>query len=93
MITLWRVKLIGDNLRCEMVFGVKGVVVKTKDAWAGIVEKKNRAAFDGANLYRQVTVRFDEGSTSKVRVPRELWKALEVGDRVVKEAGADPRRG
>ncbi|GAA2156448.1 MULTISPECIES: DUF7489 domain-containing protein [Glycomyces] len=63
------------------------------DEWSGVVEKKSRAAFDGANLYRQVTVRFDDGSEAKVRVPRSLWKTLAVGDRLVKEAGADPRLG
>ncbi|SDK92010.1 hypothetical protein SAMN05216298_2036 [Glycomyces sambucus] len=62
------------------------------DEWTGVVEKKSRAAYDGANLYRQVTVRFDDGTACKVRVPRGLWKEIEAGDRLVKEAGADPRR-
>jgi len=61
--------------------------------WAGVVEKKSRAAFDGSNLYRQVTVRLDDGTSVKVRVPRDLWKTIENGDRLVKEAGAEPRRG
>ncbi|WP_412537739.1 hypothetical protein R8Z50_17905 [Longispora sp. K20-0274] len=63
-----------------------------KDEWCGTVEDKPRAAFDGANLYRRVTVRLDGGGTAKVRVPRALWKELLVGDRLVKEAGAEPRR-
>ncbi len=61
--------------------------------WGGVVEKKSHAAFDGANLYRRVTVRLDDGTSAKVRVPRNLWNDLAVGDRLVKEAGADPRRG
>lgn len=63
-----------------------------QDVWDGIVEKKSHAGFDGANLYRRVTVRFADGTTSKVRVSRGLWEELEIGDRLVKEAGADPRR-
>ncbi|MEU6247165.1 hypothetical protein [Glycomyces sp. NPDC047010] len=63
-----------------------------EETWEGVVEKKRRAAFDGANMYRRVVVRLDDGSTSKVRVSRELWNDLDVGDRLVKEAGADPRR-
>jgi hypothetical protein len=63
-----------------------------KEAWDGVVAEKSRAAFDGANLYRQVTIRLADGTTARVRVPRALWKDLEVGDRLVKEAGADPRR-
>jgi hypothetical protein len=70
----------------------RGEAMTAKDVWDGIVEEKSRAALDGANLYRQVTIRFDDGTTSKVRVGRAMWKELEVGDRLVKEAGADPRR-
>ncbi|MFB9661920.1 hypothetical protein ACFQS3_04270 [Glycomyces mayteni] len=64
----------------------------SEEAWEGVVEKKQRAAFDGANMYRRVVVRLDDGTASKVRVSRELWNDLDVGDRLVKEAGADPRR-
>ncbi|GHJ47239.1 hypothetical protein Cs7R123_45810 [Catellatospora sp. TT07R-123] len=63
-----------------------------QDVWEGIVEDKSHAAFDGANLYRRVTVRVADGSTLKVRVPRALWQDLAVGDRLVKAAGTDPRR-
>lgn len=63
-----------------------------RESWDGIVEDKSRAAYDGANLYRQVTLRLADGSTTKVRVPRGLWKEIEVGDHLVKEAGTDPRR-
>ncbi len=47
---------------------------------------------DGSNLYRRLTIRTESGKTRKVRVDRALWKELEVGDRIVKEAGQDPRR-
>ena len=63
-----------------------------QETWEGVVEKKGRAAFDGANLYRRVVVRLDDGTTAKVRVSRALWDELGVGDRLVKEAGTDPRR-
>ncbi len=62
------------------------------DTWNGTVLKKSRGLFDGSNLYRQLTVRLDDGTSTKVRVDRALWKQLEPGDRLVKEAGADPRR-
>lgn len=62
------------------------------DVWTGTVVKKARQLMDGSNLYRRVTVETDVGRTEKIRVDRELWKELEVGDRLVKEAGQEPRR-
>lgn len=64
-----------------------------EDAWSGVVVKKSRAMFDGSNLYRRLEVELDSGEKQKVKVPRDLWKQLEVGDRVSKAAGADPVRG
>jgi hypothetical protein len=64
-----------------------------EDAWSGVVVKKSRAMLDGSNLYRRLEVELESGEKQKVKVPRELWKQLEVGDRVSKEAGADPQRG
>lgn len=64
-----------------------------EDAWSGTVVKKSRALLDGSNLYRRVTIRTDDNQTEKVRVDRALWKELGVGDRLVKEAGQDARRG
>ena len=63
------------------------------DTWSGTVLKKSRGLFDGANLYRRLTVRLDDGTSTTVRVDRALWTQLEVGDRLVKEAHAEPRRG
>lgn len=63
------------------------------DAWSGIVRKKSRGLFDGSNLYRRLEVEFDDGAVRKIKVNRDLWKQLEVGDRVVKDAGSDPSRG
>lgn len=62
------------------------------DAWTGTVVKKSRELLDGSNLYRQVTIHTDGDRTEKVRVDRALWKSLEVGDRLVKDAGQEPRR-
>lgn len=62
-----------------------------KDAWTGTVAKKTRELLDGSNLYRQVTVQTDAGTTEKIRVDRALWKELKVGDRLVKDAGQDAR--
>lgn len=64
-----------------------------EDSWSGVVVKKSRAMYDGSNLYRKLEVQLDGGEVEDLKVPRDLWKQLEVGDRVVKEAGADPRRG
>ena len=57
-----------------------------------MVVKKSRALLDGSNLYRRVTIRHHDGHQEKIRVSRDLWKKLEPGDRLVKEAGQDPRR-
>ena len=62
-------------------------------AWSGTVVKKSRELLDGSNLYRQVTVETDAGGTEKTRVDRALWKELNVGDRLIKDAGQEPRRG
>ena len=62
------------------------------ESWDGTVVKKSRAMLDGSNLYRRVTIRTESGQTQKVRVGRALWKELEVGDRIAKEAGQDPHR-
>lgn len=62
------------------------------DAWSATVLKKSRRLLDGSNLYRQVTIRTDDGRTDTIRVDRSLWKEIGVGDRLVKEAGEDPRR-
>ena len=61
------------------------------DAWSGSVVKKSRGLLDGSNLYRRVTVRRDDGRVEKIRVDRALWKQLDVGDRLLKEAGQQPR--
>lgn len=61
-----------------------------KDTWVGTVTKKSRGLYDGANLYRRVTVQLIDGTTTKVRLPRALWKEIEEGDVLVKERGADP---
>jgi hypothetical protein len=63
------------------------------DAWSGTVVKKSRALLDGSNLYRRLKVRLDDGTHMDVRVDRELWKQLGVGDRLVKHEGEGPRRG
>ena len=62
------------------------------DAWSGTVTKKSRALLDGSNLYRRVTVHLDDGTQLRVKVDRDMWKDLQVGDRLVKQRGEDPRR-
>ena len=63
------------------------------DAWSGTVAKKSRGLLDGSNLYRRLKVRLDDGTQVDVKVGRDLWNQLEVGDRVVKAEGEQPRRG
>jgi hypothetical protein len=58
--------------------------------WRGTVVEKSRGLFDGANLYRRLTVRLSDGSTVKVRVDRKLWRSVQAGDSVTKHVGADP---
>jgi hypothetical protein len=64
-----------------------------KAVWSGTVVKKSRALLDGSNLYRRLEVRLDDGTHMDVKVDRDVWKQLEVGDRLVKREGEDPRRG
>ena len=63
------------------------------DAWSGTVVDKSGELLDGSNLYRRVTVRTDDDRTEKISVGRALWKVLAIGDRLVKDAGGEPRRG
>ena len=64
-----------------------------EDSWSGTVVKKSRALLDGSNLYRRLKVRLDDGTQRDVKVDRDVWKELEVGDRLVKPEGQNPRRG
>lgn len=63
-----------------------------EETWSGTVVKKSRALFDGSNLYRRLEVRLDDGTAKEVKVDRDLWKQLAVGDRLGKPAGEKPRR-
>ncbi|MCK9932303.1 hypothetical protein MXD62_35055 [Frankia sp. Mgl5] len=65
--------------------------MRDESAWNAVVVKKSRALLDGSNLYRRVTIRHDDGHQERIRVSRALWKQLKAGDRLVKEAGHDPR--
>lgn len=62
----------------------------SRDEWEGIVVKKSRGLLDGSNMYRRLTIRLVDGSTTKVRVGRALWDAVTEGDLVTKAAGEDP---
>jgi hypothetical protein len=66
--------------------------VSSDETWDATVVKKSRAPLDGSNLYRRLTVRRADGQEDTIRVSRELWKSVEVGDRLVKAAGLEPRR-
>ncbi|MER7276993.1 hypothetical protein ABT369_21370 [Dactylosporangium sp. NPDC000244] len=68
-------------------------MTKSEGNWSGIVAKKSRALLDGSNLYRRLEVRLDDGTSLDVKVDRDLWKELEVGDRLVQREGEQPRRG
>ncbi len=56
------------------------------EAWEGVVVKKSRGLYDGANLYRRLTVRTTAGTMVKARVDRALWDAVAVGDAVRRDA-------
>ena len=62
------------------------------DSWTGTVVKKSRGLLDGSNLYRRLRVRCADGTVRKVRVGRDLWDSVEVGDRLAKAPGRDPVR-
>ncbi len=60
------------------------------DAWEGIVVKKRPRLLDGSNMYRRLTIRLSDGTTTKVRVDRALWDAVTEGDTVSKAPGEQP---
>jgi hypothetical protein len=60
------------------------------DAWESIVVTKTRGLLDGSNMYRRLTIRHSDGTTTKVRVDRDLWNKLIVGDVVSKAPGQQP---
>jgi hypothetical protein len=62
-------------------------------AWEGIVVDKSRANPDGSNLYHYLKIKLSDGTTSKIRVDRDLWESLADGDAIVKRAGHPPARG
>ena len=60
------------------------------EEWKGIVVKKSRGLLDGSNMYRRLTIRLVDGSTTKVRVGRALWDSVAEGDLITKATGEDP---
>ena len=62
------------------------------DAWRGTVVKKSRGLLDGSNLYRRLKVHLDDGTKLTVKVDRDTWRQIRVGDRLVKQQGENPRR-
>jgi len=60
--------------------------------WTGTVVEKRRALLDGANLYRRLRVRLDDGQVITARVDRATWKALQVGDVVRNTAEGGPQK-
>lgn len=60
------------------------------NAWEGTVLKKSNGLLDGSNMYRRVKVRLSDGTTTTVRVDRDLWEELIVGDAVVTRPGQKP---
>ncbi|GAA0466006.1 hypothetical protein GCM10010361_32640 [Streptomyces olivaceiscleroticus] len=48
---------------------------------------------DGSNMYHFVEVSLADGESVKVRISRQLWKSIAVGDRLVKQPGTDPAKG
>jgi hypothetical protein len=60
------------------------------DTWEGVVLKKSRGLLDGSNMYRRLTIRLADGTTSKVRVDRDLWSTVTEGDIVSKAPGENP---
>ena len=72
---------------------IKSLKVARDDSWEGVVTDKSRGMLDGSNMYHFVEIRLTDGESVKVRIARRLWKSIEVGDRLVKQPGADPAKG
>lgn len=63
------------------------------ESWEGVVLKKSRGLYDGANLYRRLKVRTSAGTIVKARVDRALWDAVSVGDAVRRDADGNVTKG
>ncbi|MFH8573205.1 hypothetical protein [Streptomyces sp. NPDC017993] len=72
---------------------IKSHKVGRDDSWEGVVIDKSRGMLDGSNMYHFVEVRLADSEPVKVRIGRQLWKSIAVGDRIVKRPGADPAKG
>jgi hypothetical protein len=59
------------------------------DEWEGVVVRKSRGLLDGSNMYRRVKIRLADGTTKKVRIPRELWNDLSEGDTLHQSSSGD----
>src|SRR4051794_20576615 len=73
-------------------FAYRRYMTSNQNAWSGTVTKKSRGLFDGSNLYRRVRVGLEDGTRIDVKVDRDLWRELEVGDRLVQDRGGGARR-
>lgn len=54
----------------------------SKSEWKGTVVEKRRRLLDGANLYRRMRIRLDDGRVITVRIDRATWRSLNIGDPV-----------
>jgi hypothetical protein len=61
------------------------------DAREGTVGGTRRISPDGQNVYHRVTVTFADGAVRDIPVRRALWKTMDLGDRLVKQAGQRAR--
>ena len=61
--------------------------VRKDDAWEGVVTKKRRVSPNGQYIYYRLVLMLTDGTQKKIRVRRALWRAVNVGDRLVKLPG------
>lgn len=94
MINMLWVGAIGIALVRDGSTGVperrEGHAMSSQLEWEGIVVRKSRGLYDGANMYRRLKIRLVDGSTTKVRVKRALWDSVTEGDLVSKAPGEEP---
>ena len=57
------------------------------EAWEGLVTDKKRTSSDGQNMYHRVMITLADGGVKEIRVRGGVWKALNIGDQLVKRAG------
>jgi hypothetical protein len=63
------------------------------ESWEAKVLAKSRGMPDGSFLYRYIDIELTDGASKRIRVDKDLYDSVNIGDRISKQAGAGPTKG